>query len=91
MYLEPNYIYDNELSRPYNMSYSDLISNSVKLLFSFNETNSDPRKQIQKLEVCSRKSKIYFNISDLLGSLCRYTKLYRWFRHCTFYITSEFR
>jgi hypothetical protein len=43
--------YDNQLSRPYNMSYIDLTSNSVKLLFSFNEVNHDPRRQIQKLEV----------------------------------------
>jgi hypothetical protein len=44
--------YDNQLSRPYNMTYTDLTSNSVKLLFSFNEINSDPRRQIHKLEVC---------------------------------------
>ncbi|CAF1023620.1 unnamed protein product [Adineta steineri] len=43
--------YDNQLSRPYNMSYTDLTSNSVKLLFKFNEMNLDPRRQIQKLEV----------------------------------------
>jgi len=34
------------------MTYTDLTSNSVKLLFSFNETNNDPRRQIYKLEVC---------------------------------------
>ena len=44
--------YDDQLSRPYNMSYVDLTSNSVKLLFFFNESNIDPRRQIQKLEVC---------------------------------------
>ena len=44
--------YDNRLSRPFNMTYTDLTSNSVKLLFLFNETNSDPRRRIQKLEVC---------------------------------------
>ena len=33
------------------MTYTDLTSNSVKLLFSFNEINLDPRRQIQKLEV----------------------------------------
>ncbi|CAF1133263.1 unnamed protein product [Adineta ricciae] len=43
--------YDSQLSRPYNMSYTDLTSSSVKLLFSFNELNLDPRRQIQKLEV----------------------------------------
>jgi hypothetical protein len=44
--------YDEQLSRPYNLTYVDLTSNSVKLLFFFNETNHDPRRQIQKLEVC---------------------------------------
>ncbi len=43
--------YDDQLSRPYNLTYVDLTSNSVKLLFFFNETNLDPRRQIQKLEV----------------------------------------
>ena len=43
--------YDDQLSRPYNLTYVDLTSNSVKLLFYFNETNYDPRRQIQKLEV----------------------------------------
>jgi len=54
IYLGTDYIiqYDNQLSRPYNMTYTDLTSNSVKLLFSFNETNNDPRRQIYKLEVC---------------------------------------
>ena len=47
--------YDNQLSRPYNLTFVDLTSNSVKLLFSFNETNIDPRRQIQKLEVCFAK------------------------------------
>jgi len=44
--------YDERLSRPYNLTYVDLTSNSVKLLFFFNETHLDPRRQIQKLEVC---------------------------------------
>jgi hypothetical protein len=54
IYRRTKYIieYDNQLSRPYNMTYTDLTSNSVKLLFSFNETNNDPRRQINKLEVC---------------------------------------
>ncbi|CAF0990930.1 unnamed protein product [Adineta steineri] len=43
--------YDEQLSRPYNLTYVDLTSNSVKLLFLFNETNLDHRRQIQKLEV----------------------------------------
>ncbi|CAF1146546.1 unnamed protein product [Rotaria sordida] len=43
--------YDDQLSRPYNLTYVDLTSNSVKLLFLFNETNLDSRRQIQKLEV----------------------------------------
>lgn len=47
--------YDSRLSRPFNMTYTDLTSNSVKLLFSFNETNADPRRRIQKLEVCILK------------------------------------
>ena len=67
MYLGTNYVihYDNQLSRPYNLSYSDLTSNSVKLLFSFNETNSDPHRQIQKLEVCYQKLKsILYNSSS---------------------------
>ena len=44
--------YDDQLSRPYNLTYVDLTSISVKLLFYFNETNHDPRRLIQKLEVC---------------------------------------
>jgi hypothetical protein len=44
--------YDEQLSRPFNLTYVDLTSNSVKLLFLFNETSRDPRRQIQKLEVC---------------------------------------
>ncbi len=53
--------YDDQLSRPYNITYVDLTSNSVKLLFYFNETNLDPRRQIQKLEVCfSEKKQISF-------------------------------
>lgn len=48
-----NIKYDNQLSRPYNMTYTDVTSNSVKLLFSFNETNRDPYRQIHKLEVSS--------------------------------------
>ncbi|CAF2956223.1 unnamed protein product [Rotaria sp. Silwood2] len=43
--------YDDQLSRPYNLTYVDLTANSVKLLFFFNETNLDPRRHIQKLEV----------------------------------------
>jgi len=43
--------YDRHLSQPYNMTYTDLTSNSVKLLFLFNETNIEPRRQIQNLEV----------------------------------------
>ena len=43
--------YDDQLSRPYDLTYVDLTSNSVKLLFFFNETNPDPRRRIQKLEV----------------------------------------
>ncbi|CAF1226377.1 unnamed protein product [Adineta ricciae] len=43
--------YDDHLSRPYNLTYVDLTSNSVKLLFFFNETNPDHRRHIQKLEV----------------------------------------
>lgn len=43
--------YDEQLSRPYNLTYVDLTANSVKLLFYFNETNVDPRRQIQRLEV----------------------------------------
>jgi hypothetical protein len=57
--------YDNQLSRPYNLTYADLTSNSVKLLFSFNETNIDPRRQIQKLEVCFAKT-LFQSISRLL-------------------------
>ena len=34
----------------------DLTANSVKLLFYFNETHVDPRRQIQRLEVCLRSS-----------------------------------
>jgi hypothetical protein len=58
IYLGTNYIihYDNQLSRPYNLTYTDLTSNSVKLLFSFNEINSDSNRQIQKLEVCETKT-----------------------------------
>lgn len=52
--------YDSQLSRPYNMSYTDLTSSSVKLLFSFNELNLDPRRQIQKLEVQSIR--LYANV-----------------------------
>ena len=43
--------YDSQLSRPSNMTYVDVTSNSVKLLFTFNESNVDPRRQIQKFEV----------------------------------------
>ena len=54
IYLGTKYViqYDKQLSRPYNMTYTDLTSNSVKLLFKFNETNIDLSRQIQKLEVC---------------------------------------
>ncbi|CAF3910060.1 unnamed protein product [Rotaria sp. Silwood2] len=53
IYRRTNYVvqYDNQLSRPYNMTYTDLTSNSVKLLFFFNETNHESHRQIQKLEV----------------------------------------
>ncbi len=61
--------YDNQLSRPYNMTYTDLTSNSVKLLFSFNETNIDPHRQIQKLEVCCIKITQISSIYHFLGSL----------------------
>jgi hypothetical protein len=61
--------YDNQLSRPYNMTYTDLTSNSIKLLFSFNEINLDPRRQIQKLEVRLLKSIFYIYIYYFLGSL----------------------
>ncbi len=61
--------YDDQLSRPYNMTYTDLTSNSVKLLFSFNEINLDPRRQIQKLEVRLLKSIFYLYVFYFLGSL----------------------
>lgn len=53
IYRRSKYIiqYDNQLSRPFNMTYTDLTSNSVKLLFSFNEANTNPHRQIHKLEV----------------------------------------
>ncbi|CAF4543711.1 unnamed protein product, partial [Rotaria magnacalcarata] len=44
--------YDNQLSQPYNMTYTDLTSTGLKLLFVFNETNHESHRQIQKLEVC---------------------------------------
>ena len=44
--------YDDQLSRPFNMTYTNVTSNSVKLLFYFNETNPNPNRRIQKLEVC---------------------------------------
>lgn len=47
--------YDSQLSRPSNMTCVDVTSNSVKLLFTFNELNLDPRRQIQKFEVRERK------------------------------------
>ncbi|CAF3445160.1 unnamed protein product [Rotaria socialis] len=43
--------YDNQLSRPYNMTYTDLTSTGLKLIFFFNETNHESHRQIQKLEV----------------------------------------
>ncbi|CAF3373988.1 unnamed protein product [Rotaria sp. Silwood1] len=63
-----NYIihYDNQLSRPYNMTYTDLTSNSVKLLFLFNETNHEPHRQIQKLEVHYKGIQNYI---DSLGTI----------------------
>lgn len=58
--------YDDQLSRPYNLTYVDLTSNSVKLLFHFNETNHDPRRHIQKLEVCSLSILIPFSSSTFI-------------------------
>lgn len=43
--------YDQDLSRPYNMTGVDITANSIKLIFFFNETNHDSRRHIQKLEV----------------------------------------
>lgn len=37
------------------MTYTDLTSNSVKLLFLFYETNREPHRQIEKFEVSRRK------------------------------------
>ena len=61
--------YDEQLSRPYNMSAIDITSNSVKLLFFFNETNLDSRRQIQKLEVNRRDFLFKNDFIRILGSL----------------------
>ena len=68
MCLGPKFIlhYDSQLSRPYNMTAIDVTSNSVKLLFSFNETNRDSRRQIQKLEVKTERLPIISVLNDTI-------------------------